>query len=381
MTTQNLIETETSVTRRGFVGGSAGLTFAVAAPGFLGAMSGKVAAATDATSKTIGGWITIATDGAVTIVTPSAEMGQGIFTAMPMIVAEELDADWSKVSSSFPPAVAPPPVFGKPAFGGPLLTVGSSSVPGYWDKVRMIGAQARRVLMQAAADKWGVPLAELTTEPSVVVHAKSKRRLSYGDIAAFAKVPEELPKFTEADLKKPSQFRIIGKSIARLDTPLKVNGTAKYGMDVQVPNMVYATLLRAPVEGADVDQVDESALKAIPGFIRTVRHKDAVAIVGDRVEAVFAGRAALKVTWKGGATEGFDSVKTLEGYGKRGADLDDKGANFKSVGDTDAALKGAAKVITAEYQTDYVHHAQMEPMNMTASVNDAGDEAEIWVGT
>src|ERR1017187_7971111 len=112
MTANNLIERETSVTRRGFVGGSAGLTFAFAAPGFLGAMSSKVAAATDAAGKTIGGWITIGTDGAVTIVTPSAEMGQGIFTAMPMIVAEELDADWSKVSSAFPPAVAAPPVYG-----------------------------------------------------------------------------------------------------------------------------------------------------------------------------------------------------------------------------------------------------------------------------
>jgi isoquinoline 1-oxidoreductase subunit beta len=379
MTTHN--EHDIEISRRGFVAGTAGLAFGFAIPGFLGAMSGPAAAATNAAQKTIGGWVTIGTDGAITIVAPSAEMGQGIFTGMPMIVAEELDADWSKVSSVFPPAVAAPPVYGNPAFGGPLLTVGSSSVAGYWDKARLIGAQARRVLMQAAADKWKVPLAEVTTGPSVVIHAKSGRRMSYGDIAKFATVPAELPKVDPSELKKPSDYRIVGKSVARLDTPAKVNGKAQYGMDVQVPNMVYATLLRAPVEGAAPDQIDDSAVKQIPGIIRTLTLKDAVAVVGNSVEGVFAGRNALKVVWKGGATAGYNSEAALEEYGKRLRNPDQKGMPLKPTGDVDAAFAKAAKVITSEYLTDYVHHAQMEPMNITASVNDAANAAEIWVGT
>ncbi len=374
---------DVSVSRRSFVAGSAGLAFSFTIPGFLGAMSESAAAATNAAQKTIGGWITIGTDGAITIVAPAAEMGQGILTGLPMIVAEELDADWSKVSAAFPPPVAAPPVYGNPdpLIGGILLTVGSSAVPGYWMMARMIGAQARRVLMQAAADQWKVPLAEVSTGPSVVIHQKTKRRLTYAQIAAFATVPAEMPKLTDADLKKPSEFRIIGKPLPRLDTPDKVNGKAKYGMDVQVPNMVYATLLRAPVEGAAPDQIDDSAAKKIPGIIRTVPLNDAVAIVGNSVEAVFAGRNALKVTWKGGATAGYNSEAALEEYVKRLRDPGQKGMPLNPPGDADAAFAKAAKVITSEYQTDYVYHAQMEPMNMTASVNEAGDAAEIWVGT
>jgi isoquinoline 1-oxidoreductase beta subunit len=377
------MEHAAALSRRGFVAGSAGLTFAFAVPGFMGALSGPVAAATSAAQKTIGGWVTIGTDGAIAIVAPSAEMGQGIFTGLPMIVAEELDADWSKVTAVFPPAVAPPPVYGNPDpnIGGIVLTVGSTAVPGYWDKARLIGAQARRVLMQAAADKWQVPLAEVSTGPSVVMHQKSRRKMTYGQIAAFATVPSELPKVDASDLKKPSDYRIIGKSVARLDTPSKVNGTAQYGMDVQVPNMVYATLLRAPIEGAAPDQVDASAVKNIPGIIRTISLNDAVAVVGSTVEAVFAGRNALKVTWKGGATAGFNSEAALAGYSKRLGNADEKGFPLKPTGDVEAAFAKAAKIVSGEYLTDYVYHAQMEPMNITASVSAAGDAAEIWVGT
>jgi len=378
MTTNNLMHGD--VSRRSFLGGSAGLTFAFAAPGFLGAMSGSVAAATDAAAKTIGGWITIATDGTITIASPAAEMGQGVFTSIPMIAAEELDADWSKVKSTFPPAVVNGPVYGNARLGNAQSTVASQSVAGYWDKVRMVGAQARRVLMQAAADKWGVPLAEVTTGPSVVIHQKSNRRMTYGEIAAFATVPDELPKLTDADLKTPSQFRILGKETVRLDVPGKTNGTTKFGIDVQVPGMIYATMLRAPVEGAEPDQIDDAKAKAVPGVQRTVRLKDAVAIVGDTVEAVFEGRNLLNVTWKGGATAGYNSDDAMREYVKRAHNLDDKGLSYKSHGDA-GTIPAGAKLVSGEYLTDYVHHAQMEPMNMTASVNDAGDEADIWVGT
>lgn len=373
------MQNESALSRRGFLAGTAGITFAFAVPGFIGGMSESVAAATDAAQKAIGGWVKIATDGTITIAAPAAEMGQGVFTSLPMILAEELDADWSKVKAEFPAPNAA--VYGNPKFGNIMYTVASRSVDGYWEKVRMAGAQARRVLMQAAADKWGVPLAELTTEPSLVVHAKTGRRMSYGEIAAFAQAPAEMPKLTEADLKKHSDFRIIGKSTQRLDIPGKTDGSAQYGMDVQVSGMVYATILRAPVEGASPDGVDDAATLRIPGVQKTVKLKDAVAIVGDTVEAVFKGRDALKVTWTGGATQGYDSNKASDEYAARARNLGDKGLSFVSHGDADVALSKAAKVITAEYRSDYTYHAQMEPMNITARVNEAGDEAEIWVGT
>ena len=368
---------DATLSRRGFLAG--GLTFAFAVPGFMGGMSNSLAAATDAARKTIGGWVTIATDGSITIAAPAAEMGQGVFTSLPMILAEELDADWSKVKAEFPPNAAA--VFGNPKFGNILYTVASRTTDGYWDKVRTVGAQARRVLMQAAADKWGVPLGELKTEPSTVVHAGSGRRMSYGEIAAFAQVPAEMPQITPADLKNPAEFRIIGKSTPRLDGPAKTNGSAQFGMDVQVPGMVYATLLRTPVEGGAPQTVDDSAALSVPGVQKTVRLKDAVAVVGESVEAVFKGRDALKVTWTGGAMQGFDSEKASEDYAARARNLGDKGLSFVNLGDADAALSKAAKVITAEYRSDYTYHAQMEPMNVTAQVDAAGDGAEIWVGT
>ena len=376
-----MTENRHEVSRRAFVGGTAGLTFAFATPGFLGAMTGAVAAATEAGAKTVGGWITIAPSGAITIAAPAAEMGQGVFTAIPMIMAEEMDADWAQVTATFPPAVTNNPIYGNPRLGNSQTTVASQAVPGYWDKVRLVGAQARRVLMQAAAEKWGVPLAEVTTGPSVVIHEKSNRRMSYGEVAAFATVPDELPKLGEADFKKPSQYRIIGRDTARLDIPDKVAGKTVYGMDVQVPNMVYATMLRAPVEGAAPEAVNDAQARAVPGILQTVKLKDAVAIVGETVEAVFKARDLLDVTWKGGATAGFDSDKAMGEYVTRARNLEDKGQTFKSHGDRAAAFLPTAKVISAEYQSDYVHHAQMEPMNMTVSVSEAGDEADIWVGT
>ncbi len=374
-----MTEHDLNLTRRSFVGGSAGLTFSFAVGGFMTAKSDDVMAASGRSAQTIGGWVTIATDGTITIQAPAAEMGQGVMTGVPMVIAEELDADWSKVTAVFSPPDAK--TFGNPKLGGIVYTVASKTTEGYWDKARIAGAQARRVLMQAAASRWNVPLSELTTEASMVVHGASGRKMSYGEIAGFATVPAELPAITEADLKKPSDYRIIGKNEKRLDIPSKTNGSASFGIDVQVPGMVYATLLKTPIEGAEVDSVDDAAAKAVRGVTQIVRLKDAVAVIGNSVESVFDGRDILKVTWKGGATAGFDSVKALDEYSARARKTDEKGLAYHPKGDADAALAKAAKVITAEYKADYVYHAQMEPMNITARVSEKGDEAEIWTGT
>jgi isoquinoline 1-oxidoreductase beta subunit len=367
-----------SLTRRGFVAGSAGLTFAFAFDGMLTGRSAAFAQAGIA-DKPIGGWVTIAANNTITIAAPIAEMGQGVLTALPMIVAEELDADWSKVVPVVPSQV--PKLYGNPQLGGAVYVVASRTVDGFWDKARLHGAQARRVLMQAAADKWQVPLGEVTTEPSAVVHKASNRRLTYGEIAGFAAMPEKLPEVDKADLKKPADYRIIGKVVPRFDTPEKVNGAAKYGIDVHVPGMVYATMLRSPVDGGAPEKIDDSAALKVPGVTQTVKLNDAVAIVGNSVEAVFAGRDALKVTWKGGRTVGLNSEKALAEYVTRGRKLDERGLLYRNEGDAVGAIDKAAKVVTAEYQSDYVHHAQMEPMNATVSVNEAGDGAEVWMGT
>jgi isoquinoline 1-oxidoreductase beta subunit len=370
---------ETALTRRGFVAGSSGLTFTFAVGGFMTARTEAATAATDGAGKTISGWVSIASDGTVTIAAPAAEMGQGVFTGLPMVIAEELDADWSKVKAVFPPPNAA--IYGNPKLGNIIYTVASKSTEGYWDKARIAGAQARRVLMQAAADKWGVPLAQLKTEASAVVDIPSGRRMSYGEIASFATVPQELPAITEADLKKPSEYRILGTAVPRLDAPDKVTGKAGYGIDVHVEGMVYATMVRAPIEGATVDKVDATALLKIPGVLQTIKLSDAVAVVGQSVEAVFMARDALKITWKDGAAAGLDSEKALDEYSARARKTEEKGLDFHKVGDPDAALGKAAKVISADYRADYVYHAQMEPMNCTARVNAAGDEAEIWMGS
>ena len=237
----NQASVATTVSRRGFVEGAAGLMFAFTLGGL-----GRVPDALGATQVArINAWVAIGTDDTVTILCPSAEMGQGVMTSLPLILAEELDADWSKVKTEFAPAN--PKVYGNPheLFKGAQITAASVSVPGYFTPLRVAGAQARRVLIESVAAEWKVPVSELSTDKGFVVHAQSGRRISYGDVAKFASVPAELPNITAADLKKPAQFKLIGrKDIGRVDVPLKVNGAAKYGIDVQVPDMVYARCWR-----------------------------------------------------------------------------------------------------------------------------------------
>src|SRR5215510_4121432 len=286
MNTQiNRASVTTNVTRRGFVEGAAGLMFAFTLGGV-----GRVSDALGATQGArINAWVTIGTDDTVTVVCPAAEMGQGVMTSLPLVLAEELDADWSKVKAEFAPAN--PKVYGNPheLFKGAQITAASVSVPGYFMPLRLAGAQARKVLIDAVAAEWKVPAAELTTDKSFVIHKKSNRRISYGDVAKFAKVPDEPPKVTEADLKKPKDFKLIGrKDIGRVDVPLKANGTAKYGIDVQVEGMVYASVLEAPVDGAKVEILNLGDVTKIKGVTKVIPLPFGVAVIGDTVEATRA---------------------------------------------------------------------------------------------
>jgi isoquinoline 1-oxidoreductase beta subunit len=254
-----------AVSRRQVMIGGAGLTFAFALA--RGAQAAVPAAENAGTA--LSPWVSIATDGIISIMSPAVEMGQGSMTSLPRVLAEELDADWRQVR-----VVPAPPIekiYGNPGFAGTMFTAASNAVTSYFTPLRTFGAQVHKMLLDNAAKHWGVPVDELRTEPSAVVHRKSGRRLSYGEIAAFAVVPEKAPEIKPEQLKKPGEFRLIGYDTTRIELPTKVNGSATYSIDVQVPGMIYGAVLRAPVEGAAPDKFDEAKAKAIAGVIDVVK--------------------------------------------------------------------------------------------------------------
>jgi isoquinoline 1-oxidoreductase beta subunit len=371
----------TEISRRGVVKGVAGLTFSFA---LAGAMVGRPFEALAADSARFNAWVTISADNTVTILCPAAEMGQGVLTSLPLVLAEELDADWSKVKCEFAPPN--PKLYGNyhEVFKGAQITAASVSVPGYFVPLRIAGAQARRVLIDNVAREWKVPAGELTTERGMVIHAKSKRRISYGDVVKFATVPAEPPAVTEADLKKPGQFKLIGQqNIGRVDVPSKTNGKAQYGIDVQVPGMLYASVLEAPMDGAKAEVANLADVAKMPGVTRVMPLPFGVAVLGESVEATIAGRNALKVKWDTSSAEAAkaDSVKARADYARQGTDPNATTIAEYAVGDAGAAIGGAAKRVEASYWSEYCYHAQMEPMNAVASVAEDGQSAEIWTGT
>ncbi len=330
-----------------------------------------------------GAWVRIATDGQILIYSPAAEMGQGSMTALPVVLAEEMDADWDRVRIEHSPVE--PAVYGRSwsgrGRGGSMMTAGSMAVRGYYMNLRAAGAGIRRVLLENVAREWGVPAGELTTEPGVVMHAASGRRISYGEIAAFAEVPDELPEVAEAELKSPEDFRLIGRSLPRHDVPAKTDGSAVYALDVRVPDMLYGAIARAPVHEASPASFNGSEVEALPGVVGTLRLDYGVGVIAETVEEAFAARDALEIDWAGGArAEGFDSVAALEAYAGI-ADGNGRGRPLSERGDVAAAMEAAAARYEADYLNDYVYHAQMEPLGAVASVNAAGDGAEVWAGT
>ena len=325
-------------------------------------------------------WVTIATDGTITIVSPSFEMGQGTFTALAAVLADEFDADWSQVKIT-PPPMWDENLYGNPQFQKKIHTVASMATRGYFQPMRIAGAQARRVLLDAVAARWGVPVGELLTEPSIVVHEATNRCISYGEIASFATLPTELPKIEDADLKPAVRFRYIGKDVPRTELPLKVTGAAKYGMDAQVPGMVYAAVLHVPYQGGAPDIVDDAAARQVPGIMEVVRTPDGVAVIGTTVEDTQRAKNLLKVTWSNAPAATYDSERTLDLWATIARDKSRVGVPNLPVGDAKAAMASAAKTFRGEYRTNYVCHAAMEPLNATASVSADGKSAEIWASS
>src|SRR6059058_4585153 len=287
-------------------------------------------------------WIEIAPDGAVTIWTGRSEMGQGVRTAMPMIVAEELEADWTRVRVAQADA--------DPAYGD-QFTVGSRSVRTGFEPLRKAGAAAREMLIAAAALTWNVPRDACRARNSTVEHVPTGRRLGYGNLVARAAT---LPVPADPPLKPSSEFRILGRRTPRLDTPEKVSGEARFGLDVRAPGMVYAAVARCPVFGGRVKSFDPAPALAVPGVQRVVQISSGVAVVADRTWAAFAGKKALKIEWDEGKVAQWSSDGIWRAFAAAAAR---SGEVVRTVGDVDAGLQGAARTVEATYQAPYLAHA------------------------
>ncbi|HKM90335.1 MAG TPA: xanthine dehydrogenase family protein molybdopterin-binding subunit [Candidatus Acidoferrales bacterium] len=314
-------------------------------------------------------FVKIAADGAVTVIIGKSEMGQGVYTSLPMILAEELDADWTRVRCEFAPV---DPAYNHTTFGI-QATGGSTSIWTSFDQFRKAGAVGRAMLVQAAADEWSVAPAECRTENSTVVHDASKRRAAYGELvarAATVKPPAEVK------LKDPKDFKIIGKSVHRLDTPAKTNGSAIFSIDIERPGMLVAVVARPPVFGGRAKGYDATATKAIRGVKDVVEIPRGIAVLADGYWAARRGRDALKIDWDEGPMAGYSTEKQRAEYS---ALAKTPGAVARKDGDAAAALARAAKTLEAEYELPYLAHATMEPMNCVADVR--AESCEVWAGT
>jgi isoquinoline 1-oxidoreductase subunit beta len=307
--------------------------------------------------------------GRTTLVMPQVEMGQGVYTSIPMILAEELDADLAQVTLEH----APPndKLYGNPVFGL-QVTGNSNSIRAFWKPLRNAGASARAMLVQAAAQEWQVEPASCTTSKGEVTHTASGRKLSYGALAVAA-VGQTPPK--DVALKEPKDFVYIGQPLKRLDTPDKVNGKAVYGIDAMLPDMKFATLAACPVFGGKVGKVDDTAAKKIPGVQKVVVLDDMVAVVGDHMWAAKKGLEALKIDWDEGPNAKISSKDIWQDL-RAASDKD--GAVAKSVGDIAKGLASGDK-FEASFELPFLAHATMEPIN--ATVHFKGDSCEIWTGT
>ena len=324
-----------------------------------------LAAETPAAALKLNAFVHVGTDDLVTLFIHKAEMGQGTVTSLSMLLAEELECDWKKIRTECPGV--------NREFGPNQGVVGSQSIRSSWESLRRAGATAREMLVQAAAQKWGVDRSRLRAENSAVVNPADNARASYGSLAEAA---SKLPAPASVALKDPKDFRIVGKPTKRLDTPAKVNGTATFGIDVRLPGMLYAVVARCPVFGGKVQQFDGSKAKLVPGVKNVIQIPAGVAVLADNTWSAIEGRKALSVQFNEGPVAAASSRSIFETFAER---TQQPGAVQRKVGDGEAALAGAAKKVEAVYTTPYLAHAPMEPLNAVAHVR--ADSCEVWAST
>lgn len=329
---------------------TSGFLFGIALPGSQLQAAGMV--------YTPNAWVHIADNNVITLLSARSEMGQGVYTSMPMLIAEELNVDLRSIKV----AIAPPnaKLYGNPLLGGPQLTGGSSSVRDGWEKLRIAGAQVREMLISAASAKWNVDRSELKAVNGMVLGPKGKKA-TYGSLAEAA---SKLPVPEKVALKDPKDFTIVGKRTKRLDTPAKTNGTAEFGIDVKLPGMVYAALEQCPVIGGTVKSFDAAKAKAMPGVIDVVQIPDGVAVVANSWWRANMARKTLVINWDEGAGAALNEKTMLEGV--RAASKTGKALPLKAVGDPEAVIAASKNVVRAEYVSQLLSHSPLEPMNFTA---------------
>ena len=364
---------ELKSSRRGFLRSTAlvggGLVVAIAVPGARRFAWAQEAQPASAAAFAPNAFLRIAADDSITVLLAHAEMGQGIWTTLPMLIAEELDADWSKIRVEHGPAdkAYTSPVFGMQGTGGSTTTWSE------FDRYRQAGAVARNLLLQAAAARLNVPLADLRTENGAVV--SGTQRLRYGELAdAAGKLPPPDPK--TLTLRDPKDWKLIGKATKRLDTPEKITGKAVFGMDVQFEGLLTAVVLRSPVFGGTVKSFDATAARAVPGVRDVVQVPSGVAVVAEHFWAAKLGRDALQVVWEAGEGATLDSATLRQQFSQLATE---DGPTAVRAGDVVAELSKAAKTVDAEYAVPYLAHAAMEPLNCTVKIADG--ECDIWCGT
>ena len=315
-------------------------------------------------------FVRVGTDGGVTLVMPQVEMGQGMYTSMPMLLAEELEVGLDQVKVEHAP---PSDKLYANRLLGFQVTGGSTSVRAFYEPLRQAGAAARTMLIAAAAQTWNVDPSSCRAQRGVVTHAPTGRRLTYGALADKA---AKLPVPAQITLKAPKDFTLIGTPARRLDTPEKVNGTAMFGIDVRLPGMKIATVAASPVLGGKVAGLDEAKAKAIKGVRQIVRLDDVVAVVADHMWAAKQGLAALAIRWDDGPNAGVSTADVVQGLD---AASRKPGVVARTQGDPAAVITGAAKKVDAVYQAPFLAHATMEPMNCTVHVRKDG--CEVWTGS
>ncbi len=315
-------------------------------------------------------WLRITSDDQVTVLVDRSEMGQGVMTALPMLAAEELEADWERIATEFAPADT--------AYTNELIgrqvTGGSTAVRNAWRSLREAGATAREMLVAAAADRWGVDPAQCEVDEQVVSHSASGRSATFGDLAASA---AEQPVPEAVLLKGPEEFRLLGTAQDRLDAPAKADGSARFGLDVQLEGLLTAQVVRCPVIGGKVASYDASRAEQVPGVRQVLEIDAGVAVVADGFWPAQKGREALAIEWDYGEHAGLSS----DGVERRFREALDEGEGVTahSEGDAAEALEQGAAVVEAEYEVPFLAHACMEPMNCTARIADG--ICEVWAPT
>lgn len=357
-------QTKMKVSRRGFLQVGASAAGGLLVGFYLPERSAIAAQASGAAPVTLNAWIHIAPDDTVTFEIHKVEMGQGTVTSLSQLLAEELDCDWGKFRTEFPPI--------DKAFGFQGV-VGSQSIRTSWDPLRKAGATAREMLIEAAAQSWGVDKSKCRTESGAVVNTSNNAKLSYGKLVGAA---VKLPVPTNVALKDPKQYRLVGKSIKRLDTADKVTGRTKFGIDAQRPGMVYAAIARCPVFGGKAASFDATKAKAFPGVKQVVQVSRGVAVVADNTWSAIQGTKLLDIKWDEGPNANQSSAAISRIFAER---AQKPGVEVSKTGDAAAGLSNAAKKVEAVYEAPFLAHATMEPMNCTADVR--ADSCDVWAST